>query len=285
MGFFCKELNKNFETKDEMFKELIANMDTIIDFKKSAIQKSCEKGAGITCKVLNGLKLDDAEKAALSMDDDHYYIATNSTWILDSHEDLHVDNLWNKTVDEQQGKNYLVADHELTIDNTIVRKEHVEMLIVRLSFAALKMPYEGYTQVLVYKVRKDKVIHQKAKDWLDSGDSIEASVRMKYLKLLFAMDSNDPEYAPNKATYDKYYPKIANKADFEYIPYYYAILEAANVREASLVIAGSNPATGQIVNTKENIEPEESTQTENKEVKEIEPTQVIQKLKSSLLLT
>lgn len=279
---FCKELDKDFEAKELMFKELVANLDTIIDFKKSQVQKSCDKGAGVTCLPLSGLKLDEADKAALELDNDYYYIVTNSTRVLDSHEDLHVDGLWDKSVQEQQGKNYLVADHDLSISSVIVKKEYIEMFVTKLSFSALGKPYEGKTQVLIYKFRKDKVIHDVARKWLESGDPIEASVRMRYINVLFAMDSNDPELKEWKANYDKYYPVIANKADFEYIPYYYVIKEAANIRESSLVVFGSNSSTGQITRIKE-IEPS-NDDTQEKENK-IEPTEVIQKLKSSLLLT
>lgn len=233
---------KEFATKEELFAKMRKSYQDLIAFKRADIQKSCDKGLSVTCRVL---KESDSIKA-LKIDPSYYYIAVNTTWILDSHEDLHVDGIWNKSVNEQQGQNYLVCDHELTIDDTVVRKEHVEMLIVDMPFALLGKSYPGNTQVLVYKVPKDKVVHDKAKAWLESGDDIEASVRMQYVTILFAMDSNDPEDATLKKNYDNYIGKIANKDDFEYIPYFFIIIEAKNVRESSLVIAGSNPATGNI---------------------------------------
>jgi hypothetical protein len=250
--------NQEFTTKEDLFAEMRKSYPDLISFKKADIQKSCDKGVSITCHVL---KATDNIKA-LKIDPAYYYIAVNSTWVLDSHEDLHVDGIWNKSVKEQQGQNYLVCDHELTIEDTVVRKEYIEMLIVDMPFALLGRPYNGDTQVLVYKFPKDKVIHSKAKDWLESGDAIEASVRMQYVTILFAMDSNDPEDVTLKKNYDNYIDKIANKDDFEYIPYFFVIVEAKNVRESSLVIAGSNPVTG---NLKDN-EPSKDT-PENKIIK------------------
>lgn len=247
--------NQEFATKEDLFAEMRKSYPDLISFKKADIQKSCDKGISLTCHVL---KASDNIKA-LKIDAGYYYIAVNSTWVLDSHEDLHVDGIWNKSVKEQQGHNYLVCDHELTINDTVVRKEYVEMLIVDMPFALLGKPYAGDTQVLVYKVAKDKVIHAKAKEWLESGDAIEASVRMQYVTILFAMDSNDPEDVTLKKNYDNYIGRIANKEDFEYIPYFFIIQEAKNVRESSLVIAGSNPATG---NIKDN-EPDKSTRHKN----------------------
>lgn len=280
---FCKALNKEFETKEEMFKELKSNLDLIIDKKKSEFQHSCDKGTAISCKSLNGLKLDDAEKASIDIDNDYYYIVVNSTNILDSHEDLHVDGIWNKSVQEQQGKNYLVTDHELEIANVVVRKEHIEMFVANVSFKSLGYPYAGSTQILVYKFRKDRVLIQAVKDWLDSGDEIQASVRMRYITIEFAMDSNDPEYATEKKRYDQYKTKIANADDFDYIYYFYVIKEAANQRESSLVVAGSNHVTGNVIRPKaqKEVEPEDSTLIENKEVKDIDPTDVSQVNKSN----
>ena len=258
---------REFSTKEEMFTEFRGNIKGIIDLKKADIQKSCDKGIAVTCKSLDLLKLSDQVKA-LKIDDAYYYIAVNTTRILDSHNDLHIDGIWNKSIKEQQGNNYLVADHELCIDDVIVRKEYIEMMVVKMPFALLGQPYQGDTQALIYKFPKDKVVHAKAKEWLESGDQIEASVRMQYVTIELAMDSNHPSDETEKQRYDEYLPMIANKADFEYIPYFFVVKEAKNVRESSLVVLGSNSVTGNINNT----EPEKSTQ--------IDPPSSSQKVKS-----
>lgn len=251
---------KDFSSKDAVIAYVKENLTQIIDFKKSVEQKSIDKGIAVSCKSLNGLRLEVSEKA-IKTDNDYYYIAVNTTNILDTHDDLHVNGIWNKTVKDQQGKNYLVDSHELTISNTIVRKEHIEIFVAKVTFASLNLPYPGSTQVLVYKFRKDKVIDQKVKDWLDSGDAIQASVRMQYVDLKFALDSNAPEDAVAKKNYTDYYPLIANKDDFEYIPYFFIITEAKNVRESSLLPFGSNSSTGNII---KEIEPSEDTQKDVK---------------------
>jgi len=258
--------DKEYNSKEELFKDLKDNLDFIIDAKKSQIQKSCDKGVSVTCKSLDLLKFQDQNKA-IKIDDNYYYIAVNSTKILDSHDDLHLDNLWNKSIAEQQGKNYLVIDHELEVDKVIVRKEHIEMFVAKVPFSLLGKAYDGETQALIYKMPKSQVKHQLVKEWLDSGDEIEASVRMQYVTFDLCMDSNDPDDATAKSNYDKYYPLIANKNEFDYIYYFFAIKEAKNVRESSLVVFGSNSATGQVSNNKqaekslENEEAEKSLQT------------------------
>lgn len=244
-----------FATKEDLFAHLRVNADSLIDLKKADIQKSCEKGLTVSCKSLD-LKKFESQLKAIKIEDGFYYIAVNTTWVLDSHDDLHVDGIWGKSVKEQQGNVYLVADHDLCIDSVVVRKEHIQMFTAKLPFAMLGYDYSGDTEALIYKIPKDKIIHDKVKQWLDSGDAIEASVRMQYVVIEFAMDSNAPEDAPAKARYDSYIGKIANKDDFEYIPYFFIIKEAKNIRESSLVIFGSNPVTGNI----EDIEPTKVTQ-------------------------
>lgn len=246
---------KEFATKEDLFADLRANADSLIDLKKADIQKSCEKGLTVSCKSLDLSKYESQIKA-IKIEDGYYYIAVNTTWVLDSHEDLHIDGIWGKSVKEQQGNVYLVADHDLCIDSVIVRKEHIQMFTAKLPFAMLGFDYPGDTEALIYKIPKDKIIHDKVKQWLDSGDAIEASVRMQYVVIEFAMDSNAPEDIAAKSRYDSYVGKIANKADFEYIPYFFIIKEAKNIRESSLVIFGSNPVTGNI----EDIEPTKVTQ-------------------------
>lgn len=250
--------DKEFATKEDLFNSLRENIDFIIAEKKASIQKSCEKGMSVSCKSLDLLKFTDQLKGII-IDDNYHYIAVNTTRILDSHNDLHIDGIWNKSIKEQQGNNYLVLDHELCIDKVVVRKEHIEMFLAKLPFAMFGKSYKGETQALIYKFPKGKVVNEAAEDWLSSGDQIEASVRMQYVTIEFAMDSNAPQDVTEKKRYDEYIDYIANKADFEYIPYFFVVKEAKNIRESSLVVAGSNPVTGNINN--KNIEPlEDNTQ-------------------------
>lgn len=256
--------DKEFADKLELAKAVRDNLDSIIDFKKSEIFKSCEKGSSVTCRSIELSKFDNEEVKALKLDDSNYYIAVNTTGVLDSHDDLHVNGIWKVSVVDQQGKVYLAVDHDLKVDSIAARKEHIKMFTANLPFAALGYPYEGNTQALIYQIPKDKVTKDSVRQWLDSGDSIEASVRMQYVKMKFAYDSNAPENAEFKKNYDEYLSKIANKSDFDYIPYFFIIQEAKNVRESSLVIYGSNHVTGQIT------DPSKDSQ----EIKEEDPPNV-----------
>ena len=180
------------------------------------------------------------------MSDDAYYIAVNTTNVLDSHGDLHVKGIWNKSVKDQQGKNYLVLDHKMEVSNVVAKKENVEMFIADISYDSINKGYTGNTQALIYKVAKSDIINPLAKEWLESKSDIEASVRMQYVSVELALNSDAKSDQEEKAVYDEYINKIANKSDYDEIEYFWVVKEAKNVGESSLVLAGSNNATGVI---------------------------------------
>ena len=261
---YCKELNKEFETKEELFKALKENKEFIISAKKSQIYKNFEKGVSLVNNQEFIKKLNESNKS-LSFDDNYYYFVTNSSRILDSHKDVHLDGNWEKTVKEQQGKVYLIFDHQLKRSEIVAMKEDIEILTATIPFSAIGKNYEGDTYVLIYKVRKDKILNKEAKEWLEKGYSFEASVRMQYMDIVFALNSDNPDDIKEKEIFDKIYPLIANKEDFEEILYFWGIKQAKNVLESSLVMFGSNPATGLIQENK--TEPSEDTQTQKEAVK------------------
>jgi hypothetical protein len=264
----CKELNKSFENKFQMYAALKVNKADIIGLKKAQIFKSHEKGLGVSMKVIDPIKLGGVAKGLMT-DSAYNYIAVNTTKILDSHKDLHKDGIWSKSVQEQQGKNFLVMDHKMEMANVVVKKANIEMFTTEIPFSALGKSYEGNTQALIYKFLKTDVINDLAKDWLNSGDDIEASVRMQYVKIELAMNSDAKGDEDELKLYLDNVGEIANKSEFEEIEYFWIVSEAKNIGESSLVLRGSNSATGVLDNQKQEPmqitpkdEPLEDTQKE-----------------------
>lgn len=254
--------DKTYSTKEELFADLKDNLELIIDKKRTEVYESYKKGQSTNLKPIDVSKFDLEQQKALKLDDNYFYFVFNTTRILDSHEDVHIDGLWKKTIQEKQFKNYVVTDHELEVLNTVVRKEYVEIFTAKIPFSLIGKSYNGNTEALIYKFPKDKVQIPIVKEWLESGDALEGSVRMKYIKYVFCIDSNNPEDEEFKSNYDKYIDYIANKEDFEYIPYFFAVLEASNERESSVLIDASNKATGKL---KENTQAEKSLEQKEAE--------------------
>lgn len=273
MKIYCKELDREFNSKEELFKALAENETFIHDAKKSQVYKSFEKGLQVVTDQKQIEKAFDSTEKGIKFDSDYYYFVVNSANFLDSHSDVHVDGNWNKSVKDQQGKVYLVFDHSLKRSDIIAMKKDVEMFTAKISWDMLGKNYEGETYSLIYKVKKDKIVNKEAKEWLEQGHELEASVRMQYVKIETAFNSTNPDYSKQKEVYDTYYPQIANKEDFEEIEYFWVVKEAKNVMESSLVLFGSNSATGIVNNenkseadkiTPEIKEPSSDTQTDKK---------------------
>ena len=252
----CKELDKSYETKEQLFKALKDNKDDIIAVKRASIQKSCEKNIGVSCKKIDLSKFTSVDKALFDSTDD-YYLAVNTTKVLDSHDDLHKNGIWDRTVRDQQGKNYLVTDHKMEMANVVVKKDNIKMFTAIIPFSSIGKSYAGDTQALIYQFKKSDIVNDLAKEWLESGDDIEASVRMQYVKIELAMNSTAKEDKAELKLYDDNINTIANKDDFDSIDYFWVVSEAKNIGESSLVLRGSNGATGILDN--KNIQPSEDT--------------------------
>ena len=274
---FCKELNKSFDNKETLLKDLKTNEKPIIAQKKLEI-KSFEKGLQVVSNQKQISKaLQDETIKGIKFDNNYYYFVVNSANILDSHNDMHVDGNWNKTVKEQQGKVYLVWEHQLNKENIIAFPEDIILMTAKIPFTVLGKNYEGETYSLIYKIAKDKIIDKTAKEWLEDGRSLQASVRMQYVKIEPAFNSKD--FPKEKETFDTYYPLIANKDEHNEIDYFWVVKEAKNVMESSLVLFGSNSATGRI----DNKEEQGKTTLNNIIVEQVEVVTPTQKRKRSVI--
>ena len=276
---YCKELDKEFDNKEQLHKALVENEGLIIDAKKSQIYKSFEKGL----QIINDQKqiekaFNEAEKA-IKFDSNYYYFVVNSANYLDSHKDVHLNGNWNRSVKNQQGKVYLIWHHDFTkAENIIVFPEDIEMFTAKVSWKLLGKNYEGETYCLVYKVLKEKIQNETIDKWLKSGRKFPLSVRMQYMKMKMAFKSDNPEYRKYNTAYEEIYPLIVNKDEFEEIDYFYGVEEAKNVMESSLLPFASNSATAEIStenkvdssnDTQQNIDPSIDTQKHNKMLKDL----------------
>ena len=277
---YCKELNKEFESKSDLFKALVKNESFIIDAKKSQVYKSFEKGLQVVSDQKTIEKAFNDSEKGIKFDSDYYYFVVNSANYLDSHNDMHVDGNWNKSVKDQNGKVYLVWHHDFSkTENIIAFPEDIEMMTSKVAWNLLGKSYEGETYSLIYKVKKDKIVNENVSKWLKEGRKLQLSVRMQYIKLETAFNSDDEDYSKQTENYNKYFPLIANKDEFKQIEYFFIVKEAKNVMESSLLPFGSNSATAEISQTEnkseadnitsEQEEPSKDTQKQEKLLKEL----------------
>ena len=80
---YCKELNKEFESKSDLFKALVENESFIIDAKKSQVYKSFEKGLQVVSDQKTIEKAFNDSEKGIKFDSDYYYFVVNSANYLD----------------------------------------------------------------------------------------------------------------------------------------------------------------------------------------------------------
>lgn len=256
----CKTLNKEFASKEDMFRELKLNEEKILSLKKARVLKSAEKGQ---ISLVNAyLKPEFADKSGIQLDDGFVYPVINTTKYMDSHDDVHFDGLWKKTLKEQQGKIFYLSNHSMKIDDVVAWPEDVEAFTTMIDWSLVGKDYPGQTEALIYKIPEDKIVKPTALDAIKQRRKVQGSVSMIYVKIKLAINSDDKEYAENKAFWDSHIDEIANKEDVEKQGYFFGVSEARIYKEGSLVLFGSNDAT-EIMYPKD--EPLESTH-------EIEPS-------------
>lgn len=124
-----------------------------------------------------------------------------------------------------------------------ILKKKTEIQKTDFSAIALESIEKAYNnsisklEVLVYeavisKTRNEEMFKQYLNGWV-----LNHSVGMRYVKLLFCYNNDDPSYSQEKENFDKYYEQILNKDDVN--EYFWAVIEAKNI-EASAVVKGSN---------------------------------------------
>lgn len=234
------ELEK-YTTKEELFAHLKANKATYIAQKKATVKAAdavsyCERsyidGKGEAVKELT-------QSEMLALDEINVKSVINTTNILDSHGDVHIPGLWNKSLKEQK-QFYLVKEHAFNFDNII--SDRVKASAETMSWKALGFDWAGNTQALVFDSVISKADSPQMFTKYAQGKVPNHSVGMQYVKIALAVNSDISDLKEEKKAWDKYINEIINKEDAERQGYFWAVTEAKIV-EGSAVLRGSNYAT------------------------------------------
>lgn len=250
--------SKEFSTKEEMFSMLKANEDKLISLKKAEIFKSSEKSA-LSFINLDIEKATESIKANFEVKEGFIYPVISTTNYMDSHGDVHFGGCFSKTVKEQQGQVYYALDHELRWNSILAWQKDVKMFVTPLDWALVGKNFDGKTEALVFEIDEKKITKNEVLTAIKShSNKFENSIRMQYVKLRLAADTNQKDMAENKALFDARINQIGNKEVAIERGYFWAVDELKIHKEGSLVIAGgSNDATSIITLEADNITSEE----------------------------
>lgn len=236
---FCRELNKSFETKEQMFIELKAHKDKIIKLKKATVKES----DGFVAMYKNGTATKEEGESGMPKIGDFIYPVINTTNYFDSHGDVHINGIWDVSARDQKGKVHYIINHELSIGNVIAYPQDVEPMVVDMSWKELGYDYQGSTQALIFKALLSEASNDAFVKAVMQGIALQNSIRMQYISMTLCVDSDSDDFKQERVNFYKYLPDIANKDDILNEGYYWAITEAKIYLEGSAVLRGSNPKT------------------------------------------
>ena len=229
--------DKEFGSKLELFKYLKENKDLIISNKK--VNKT--KSAPWKCHVAT--KSGNAIKGLSGMEDGFIYPIINTTKIMDSHNDVHADGIWDKSLNEAGANVVYAQNHDLSIGNIIGFQKDVTPFVQMVAWKDLGEEFEGNTQALTYKVKVHDSAPAQAKAIIEDQIPIQNSVRMQYVKIDLALSSDDSDMETENKTFNSNIAGIANKAHAIEQGYFWLVTEAKVIEEGSMVVRGSNSAT------------------------------------------
>lgn len=167
------------------------------------------------------------------------FLVINTTNLMDSHGDVHLKGIWNKSVKEQKNL-LLLQEHKMSFDKII--SDNVKAKVEKYHWSDLGISLNGDTEALVFEVELQKERHPFMFEQYLKGYVKEHSVGMRYIKVLLAINSTEKYYREEKEVWDKYISEIANKEVAEEQGYFWAVTEA-KIIEGSAVVKGSNPVT------------------------------------------
>ena len=240
----CIELKCEFKHNTEMFLAIKENLDSIISNKRANKTKSMP---------MSGLFLDSytASKTIKGLDGGFVYPVINTTNYMDSHNDVHIDGIWDKSIVEKAGLVHYTTDHELKISNIIAYPKQVEMMIKETSFKELGYNAGGNTQAFLFKVDPKDFLNSDAKKIIDNKIPIQHSVSMVYGDMVLCAKSEDKELKEENDNFNQYIEKVSNRDYAESKAFFWAQKEASIGDEGSMVTRGSNGLTPMLYENKE----------------------------------
>ena len=247
--------NKEFQSKEELFKALIENKKELVSIKKSATKNADAVSFGyLDTSIKIDTNKEDVQSQMQNPESLNVKVVINTTNFLDSHGDIHVNGIWNKSVKDNVSFLHL-QEHEREFDKVIT--DNAKGYVQLMAWKKLGLPYEGKTEALIFestidKKRNEFMLNQYANGWVKNH-----SVGMRYVSLELAINTESEYDKEYKALWDEFYPIVANKETADERGYFWVVKEA-KIIEGSAVVMGSNSATPTLEN-KEEIEPSKDT--------------------------
>lgn len=229
-----------FKERKELFAFLVEHKEVLMAQKKSELKRA--DGVSFSPTVLKDFNVSkNTPQSLLEKDELTVKIVVNTTNLMDSHDDVHIPGLWDKSLSETGDRLLHLQEHKGNEFKAIIASGNdLKAYTQNFTFSELGYNSEMKTEALMFKSNVKKSRNEYMHGQYAKGYVTNHSVGMWYVKIVMAID--DEDYGAEKEAWDKYYPMIANKEVADKKGYFWAVTEA-KVIEGSAVPLGSNPIT------------------------------------------
>lgn len=239
--------DSKYKTKKELFEYLVQNKSELIALKRAEVKHAdsviCENISNHTTKEINYNNQDELDKGSIKR-----LIVGNTYKWMDSHDDVHMEGIFTKSIKENKQRILHLHDHEYKLTSKVGKP--IDIYEAKIKLTELGQSKAGDTDALfMFSNIKQEYNEKIYKQYLDKEIN-QHSVGMVYVKLFLAV--NDSDYKEEYEAWLKYFPHVINQDKAIDKGYFWAVTEAKLI-EISAVIAGSNELTP-------TFEPQKSTQ-------------------------
>lgn len=229
-----------FADKNKLFEYLRQNKSLLAIEKKSIVKYAdAVVFAAFTVNSGGNIEKAAANPELLNLNEFPVDIVINTTNIMDSHDDVHIDGIWNKSLKEIKTV-YHLQEHRMSFDKVI--SDRVTASTKSIKWSDLGETYAGNTEALIFHSIIEKDRNPYMAEQYAKGRVKNHSVGMRYVKLDLAMNSESKWDVVEKEIWDKYIDKVVNRDQAEEQGYFWAVTEA-KIIEGSAVLLGSNRVT------------------------------------------
>ncbi len=236
------------DKRNSAIKQVTRDKEEALLLKKGAVKFT---DSPILSPILGKLKDDEPNKALMERNlpldtDDTVYrtIIANTYNYMDSHDDVHLSNVFKKSLQENADP-FLLHDHKFEVTAKIGKSLKAYEQEGRFLYYGYNSPLD--TMALLIDAEITKAKNESVFNEYKNHEINQHSVGMYYVKIDLAIDNQDDKEA--YALYRKYLPQIGNADKVEQQGYFFAVQEA-KLKEVSAVLQGSNDLTGIFDNNK-----------------------------------
>lgn len=256
-----------FESKSDRIKFLKKNKSSLIAQKKAIIKHTDAMvlyPSAIQGKSTTTIK--ENNPVANPGDELKVKVVINTTNLLDSHMDVHLPGIWDKSLNENKSIMFL-QEHRMAFDKIIADGGDLTALTENFVWSALGQKFPGVTEALVFEANIRKSRNEFMLDQYANGFVKQHSVGMRYIQLGLALNDSSSSNASEFEAWEKYFNEIVNPEVADEKGFFWFVKEAKAI-EGSAVPLGSNWVTPTLDNNQKEepiivtptIEPSKDTQ-------------------------